>query len=554
MLVALILALPILLFGPLVDGHDTPEHLNFTRHFDEQFWQGDLYPRWIVDMNAGLGSPTMFIYPPLPIYVAVLLSPLAKLLPFHLFQINPFTVAVFLALAGSGLTAFVWLRTLASETVAAVCACLYMLMPYHLAIDLYRRMALSECWGFVWMPLILYFTAGAMAGRRRSSIGLAISFALMILSHLISVAMFFAIPIAFALALSDPGKRIRSAIDVVLAMALGTGISAVYLFPALAATRHISTADLRERHGTYMYLISFGRSLFRHTDFEYFEQKVAWIVVSMTLLVAICSFEILTRKSGGSRRITLFWLGVAILYLFIMSRLSLPIWRSVAALGRAIQFPFRLVAILSFATLPLLAGFLPTVAQWTPKRKVAYSVCLTVIFSFWIYTYGNVWWRYHVDVAMPKVPGQEVNDHDGWLAEWIPPGTVQSASLAASKGPEVRFRQGTGTALLRVWKPRLVEFESDSPTGGAVMIRQFYYPEWKAEMLDGSRPLIVKTALPEGLIEVDAPPGSHRIRVEMPVSPVERLGRWVSAASLLFAMGGLLKTSFRGQFNLTIGH
>ena len=31
-------------------------HLVWAKHFSEQFWAGELYPRWLFRMNSGLGS------------------------------------------------------------------------------------------------------------------------------------------------------------------------------------------------------------------------------------------------------------------------------------------------------------------------------------------------------------------------------------------------------------------------------------------------------------------------------------------------------------------
>lgn len=63
---AVVLGFPLLRYGPLTDGHDTHEHLNFIKNFSAQFWHGDLYPRWLMDMNKGLGSPSFFVFPPVP--------------------------------------------------------------------------------------------------------------------------------------------------------------------------------------------------------------------------------------------------------------------------------------------------------------------------------------------------------------------------------------------------------------------------------------------------------------------------------------------------------
>jgi uncharacterized membrane protein len=182
---AVILALPMLLYGPMVQGYDTTEHLNFARHFSEQFWGGELYPRWLAGMNHGLGSPTFFVFPPFPSYVYALLEPAGKLCHF-----NAFNMGEFLALLGSGICAFLWLNTMASRRVALVGAILYMLMPYHLAVDYYRRTALPECWAFVWMPLVLYFSARAIRRERVYLGGLAVAYACLILSHLITVLIF----------------------------------------------------------------------------------------------------------------------------------------------------------------------------------------------------------------------------------------------------------------------------------------------------------------------------------------------------------------------------
>lgn len=55
-------------------GHDFFFHVMFSHHFTEQLWQGDLYPRWMQQMNAGFGSPIFFFYAPLPYYITSLLG------------------------------------------------------------------------------------------------------------------------------------------------------------------------------------------------------------------------------------------------------------------------------------------------------------------------------------------------------------------------------------------------------------------------------------------------------------------------------------------------
>ena len=159
------LGLPALYHGmPL--GHDSFEHVSRYSSVASQLRQGEIYPRWLANMNAGLGSPVLFVYAPLPYFVPGFLSPLLRLgfgknEPFEL------GVSVWLALALSGISVWLWLRMIVSGRAATIAAILYMLMPYHLTIDLYNRGAIGEMWAFVSMPMTLYCSTRLF--RHRSS-------------------------------------------------------------------------------------------------------------------------------------------------------------------------------------------------------------------------------------------------------------------------------------------------------------------------------------------------------------------------------------------------
>jgi len=71
-LAALILSLPCLIRGiPLVG--DTITHVQYQRHFSDQFWAGDLYPRWLMNANKRYGSPVFLVQYPLPYWITALI-------------------------------------------------------------------------------------------------------------------------------------------------------------------------------------------------------------------------------------------------------------------------------------------------------------------------------------------------------------------------------------------------------------------------------------------------------------------------------------------------
>jgi uncharacterized membrane protein len=139
---------------------------------------------------------------------------------------------------------------MAVRWIAVGAAVLYMLMPYHLAIDFYRRTALPESWALAWMPLVLYFTSRIVEEKRRAVAGLAIAYALLIVSHMISVFMFSLIPLCAAAALSPVGRKRKATLHVAGGMFLGAGLSSGYLIPALRHSPNFSALRVVQQRGS----------------------------------------------------------------------------------------------------------------------------------------------------------------------------------------------------------------------------------------------------------------------------------------------------------------
>jgi hypothetical protein len=528
---AVVLALPMLIYGPMVQGHDTTEHLNFARHFSEQFWGGELYPRWLAGMNHGLGSPTFFVFPPFPSYVYALLEPAGRV-----FHFNAFNIGEFLALLGSGICAALWLNTMASQRVACAGAILYMLMPYHLVVDYYRRTALPECWAFVWIPLVLYFSARIMRRERVCLPGLAVAYAGLILSHLISVLIFSFIPLAAALTLSAQGQKVKSACRVAAGMFLGTGLSCFYLVPALFHARYFPASRLYPWSSVKDNLIAVAT--LSHAGG--FVHAISLTVLNLIALGVLCSVTVFAKGQNGSRTKVFFWLAVCVIPVFLMFRVSFPVWQKCPLLFAAMQFPWRLNIVLCLAVLSLVTVFLselPRLPRWSQALALVLVLLLIVP---WFMAYGNIWRRYRMESAHPleAVPlAPHVDDHDGWFYAWSPAGIDVAKTLQASTGPQVRFLTGPGTAEVLLWKSRHIEFQTNSATGGWVMIRQFYYPAWKAALVSPYQTLPIKAAMPEGLLEMQVPPGRQQIQLEIPIGRAERIGNWISVVFAFLSAG-----------------
>jgi len=522
--IALALSLPMIVLGPMPAGHDTIQNMNFGKYFAEQFWQGELYPRWLLNMNHGLGSPTLFVYPPFPSYVYALLLPEA-----NAFHVNALGASGYLCLLTSGLSAFLWMSTLARERISMIVAGIYMLLPYHLDVDLYRRCALAECWALAWMPLVFYFTVQVVKNKRYAMVGLSAAYALLIVSHLISILLFSALPLLLAWTLSERGQKMRAILMVSCGLALGTTISAAYLFPALASARYFPVDRLGylTDFSLKTNLLAFGKGLLTGNSMKTgFVQAVSLCTLNTALFIATCGLMALRNDSRDRRRQTLLWLAVCIIPLFLMSSSSLRIWKALPVLAGAVQFPWRLNIILCVAVLPLAAFFLSDMPQLSSSKWNSLAV-IALFAATWLVGYGATVKRY----ALPAYSEKPVNEADGWFDAWKPHGMNEASALQASMESPARLLAGQGTVTVLRWSPRHIDLQTDCIACGPMIVNQFYYPDWTAKLASGGQPLSVGPALPEGLLEVTVPPGHQQVRLEIPRGVAERVGDWVSFLS-----------------------
>jgi hypothetical protein len=525
LITALVLALPMLVYGPMSQGHDTYEHLNFAHHFSEQFWAGEWYPRWLAGMNHGLGSPTLFVYPPLPSYVYTLLEPLAEV--FHL---DAFKIGEFLCLFGSGICAFLWLNTMIGRRgIAVVGAVLYMLMPYHLAIDYYRRTALSECWALVWIPLVLYFSAKAVRQGGVSLVGVGVAYALLILSHLVSVLMFSLVPLGLAVLMSPRGQEVKSVIRVAGGMLLGVGLSSFYFISALSQAKYFPVSRMPLWSRLEIHILSPGALLHGPG----FIHKVTLAATNLIAICIMCSAVILAKGSSESKKKLYFWLLAGAISVWLMSSASLRLWKTSPMLFAAVQYPYRFNIVLCVAALSILAIFLLEISRLPRRSRVLLAILLSVGIAPWLMSYWTIWNRYEGPTA-PQQPS--VNDYDGWFSAWTAPGLDQASALRATTEPRARFLVGAGTTDVLLWKPRHIEIQTNSPTGGEVVINQFYYPSWRASVLGERDTIAVEAAMPSGLVELNVPPGLQRVLVEIPTGWTERIGQWISGSCVVLSV------------------
>ncbi|MGA9381632.1 MAG: 6-pyruvoyl-tetrahydropterin synthase-related protein [Phormidium sp.] len=538
-IVGFILSIPAI-FGGIFEAHDLIAfHLKWSKHFTEQFWTGELYPRWLQNMNAGLGSPAFFFYGPIPYYFSSLFHPF---FPNDSSGWHQLSLSATLALLASGITAYIWLKDITNHNAAFIAAILYMTLPYHFAVDFYVRFAYAEHWSFVWLPLLLYFTRKISTGSKFALVGFAISYALLIMTHLITALIFSIIPISYLLLLTERRQRKRALLYFLVAILLGIGLSAIYLVPAMTTQKYISMVDMNT--GRFFYTNNF---LFFSKDF--FSSKFnLYLGIKTILLAGLASgafFLARQHQIAKLRRESSYWMIIAMSAFLMTLPISKPIWEIFSIIQR-IQHPWRFNTILTVATTAILAlgiSALKKPINVTTKRTLAITTSLVAILLLsggvvaHIYTNPEVLYKYTI-LEKPLNANQELNislDAPEYRPRWVSP-EIFTASKIEELGnsfEQAKIAIGQGNLSITKWQSRHLVLQTDAITNLWVNIHQFYYPGWTAKINGESRLLPVQPSTPEGLLSLWIPPGKHQITLTLEAGLEERTGQIISVISAL---------------------
>jgi len=551
-----VLTAPVLIYGiPFFSDDAVTHHAVWYVNFSEQLWAGDLYPRWLMGMNDGLGSPVFFYYPPVPFFLTSLLRPFFHGDSHGWYQLG---LSASAALIASGLCAYVWLKQMVDGNSALAAGVLYMSTPYHLAGDLYIRGSLAEYWAFVWMPLILFFTHKIVKGHRMALAGFAVSYALLVMTHLPTTLIFSPVPVCYAFYLASAGRKMKSTGMILGAVTLGAGLSFIYLWPAMT-TQH------------FVFLDRMSTGYFSYKNWLFFSQFSLWrpekLLVLLTIVdlggIACCAFIIArVNANEATARLNAFWFAVAGAGILMMTQLSTPIWVVFSVLQK-IQFPWRFNIILSLATTALLALAISSLRETSSARpKIAVTIALLLIIGWIPATGWAVWQAYPFhnpdqqevnyknreiaearevpeyyprwNRAMAEMDWEVSIDEAEWDSQLNKKFESLRQSVADSGGgsSKVRVVEGTGEVNIINWMPGDIRLRTDTSTGMRLYVSQFYYPGWIAQLAGESSGLNIQPSEPDGVISIFVPGGQHQVLLQLKQGAAEKVGQLVSLISI----------------------
>lgn len=575
-------ALSLLVLGPMLQAgyfwgaHDARHSVYFLFEFDRVFTDGVLYPRWFPDMTYGYGYPLFNIYGPLAFYIGEF---------FHLSGFDFVTaVKIVFALAWvlSGLAMYGFVkRILENRNAAFLAGLLYVFMPYHL-IDVYVRAALAESVALVFLPLTLWAFNNTVNDRTLGSVLFAaLAYAGMVFAHN-GIALLFTLVLAawivFLLLRTRDMKHkffsranilglIRNALPTLGAVALGLGLTAIFMLPLILEYRYINVAQWTQNYYNYQdhfvkafQLFSpvwgFGISNLGPVDGLSFQLGLVPVVLACLALFVIA------KNPSRKRAYVSFFLGLTLVVVCLMFEISLPAWRAFG-LASVAQFPWRLLT-LTTVSLSVVGGSVMLLDDETKnaERKASFSLAtialsaLVILGSFPYITAQNILEPKEGPVSLAGLMAFEnsanemtgttvfANEQPRWspLADNYVAGKRVNSKIDFSTVPEWLFLRVTRDSL-RTTGERV---DYNAPNGDATIVFNVQmYPGWRAYLTPSRsneivRELPIEIEPPYGRIKVTLPQGEHGLWLRFQDTMPRTVGAVISGLAFLVALGLLL--------------
>jgi hypothetical protein len=559
--------------------HSTHFNLSWGFQYQEQFTQGQFYPRWLEFSNFGFGNATFAFYPPLC---------MVTILPFRLLGLDlgsALVASMGLAIGILGLGLYQYSRCFWPAWIAAGVAGGGMVSPYFL-VDVYQRGAIGEVWAITMIPWVLWATQGVLSPphRWRSVITLAITYGLLVLSHLPTLLMFTLIWVPLPLLMAWWQGTWQGMTRSYGGAALAFCWTAFFLWPAALDQRFIQVGALNswEEYLPHHRLMLRGlRQLQPVLTDHWFDRSLLglwWVTVAITMGVSLCALVSFlgSRPSAIPQShldsvlhpSALYWLLVSWITLLLMTDLLGWVYPWVLPLQR-IQFSWRWLSITT-VMMPLLLGYLLSLGRRWGRRAVTAIFALLVMAGLSTLAWQGMQVidragfnpsqvRRFQDLATqmefphqppPPTTTSEQFIHWHWILQQglalvdVPEYRARGVTLGMPPEvdhPLLSWKEGGQSGLdLRQWRFGYRQFQADNSQDQPrpVLLRMFYYPAWRIRVDDR---WVTTEKSEQGQLQITIPPGQHQVQVAYLGTLADWLGCGVSLVTLA-GLGVLLST------------
>ncbi len=544
---SILVVLPIFIYG-IPGGPDMPQHVQFAQTFYDSLKNGVFYPSWAHLPNFGYGDVGIRFYPPLTYYVLSFF----RWLSGDWFDATCLTFTLLFFISGLGV--YLWSREWFSANASLVGALAYLVLPYHIN-EIYQASFIAEFTGAAVIPFcFLYANRVCQKGRLIDVAGLALSFGLLILSHLpiaVMASLSLLIYSLFSLRKTNFFSTIfKLSISVVISLLLSS-FYWVRMVSELDFVKHTSETfsnDYYSYKSHFIFSFLFPFADIKPSDSASFLN----ILVLVTLGVLIPSLVLYLVNVRKKTFPSITKVVVVTIFAFMMSTpLSLKIWENFSLLQK-IQFPWRWTILVSLGCAVIVASSFDLVLGYfkTSRRYLSLVTLglLLICIPFNLTHIMNHLFYYPKDYFNTMAEGLKASPSwECWWTTW-----TQKAGEGTRVGlPIPEFIPGkvvieNRTIDLGNWTATERTFKISAGENGLVTVATAYYPHWKATV-NGQSAEVSPTH--SGLISLSIPAEESNVRLYFQEPPRVYAAFYISGGAWIIIFGFLLFNLFRSLPN-----
>jgi hypothetical protein len=499
-----LLAIP----GP---GGDIIFHYTLIDCFSKQLWQGNIYPRWCMEAEAGLGSLPFLFYFPLPYYVAAMFYPLRY---FGVSMDTMYLALLWTVNTVTIITCWHWLKDIISPGRALLVTAFFLFMPYRMELMAFRS-AYAELWCVALLPLLFLFTRRLIKEDAKNWVFLAGVLTLCLLTHVpATLAGLLACGLQI---LFFTGRDLLRKIYFTGAVLLAGAATLFYTLPANYFVQYLYPEVIET------VLKTWANSYVTWEDVVTNGHIYLTIGLSVTaILTAGLSIFILRKQADISdpyiQQESKVWIITAILAFFLLFRISDPLWQLVTQYITA-AFPWRMQILIICAATYLLA----IKSQWlmsakqlkTWKADYIAAVGVTALFGLFVIVSR--------DEDKIHIFNKAVDNHlvqaQVYRTRWTDKEVIDTYNiyaLAEDGKPRIQV-VGKGMVTEQQWDWRGIVFNAEMSKPGTIRLKHFYFPIWKLK-IDGSPSENIAPERHSGLMLVRVPAGTHQVQLHIDIN------------------------------------
>ena len=481
--------------------------IRFTA-FHQTLASGQFPVRFVDRLNNNYGYPLFnFVYPS-PFYLAEI----SKLFGFGF--VDSIKIVFVLATISSSIAMYWGLSQIFSKWASAAGAVVYLYSPYRFT-DIYVRGSIGEVLAFGFLPII--FGCIIKIGKQRKTYLpiLAISIALLIISHNLIAAIVVPFFIIFSVFLVKKNNR-----QILSAFILGILISAFFWIPAIYDLQFVSFLKIKMTE-IPNHLVSITDLIIPRWNYGPLPQSQGGFSVQIGLVsLAILTTSIyLQIKSRRKIKLVNFLIISILVSAFLMTRYSSIFWQTIPK-AEVIQYPWRLLFLITLATAILCAY----IVDYSKKKTV---VAGSIIFFSFISTIS-----YTRPVAFINRPDNYYATNEDTTAifdEYQPLWVREKPQDRANQKIEVGQDATIVSSKIEATNYQAVIKASDKTT---VRVNTIFFPGWKASV-DGNDVDITYQDNDYGLMSFKLPKGEHKVIIKYGKTPVHLASEIISLVALI---------------------